>query len=135
MRRESRGMGEPKHVLYVDDDEDMSFLSEIHLTDEGYRVTCVGNGEAAVELLRAQGAQVDVVVADYQMPGLSGAELAGLCAKDHPGLPVILASAYVDTDRSQEAREAGAIALVLKTPDNAPLLACLAALAAKRGWT
>ena len=121
-------MGAPKHVLYVDDDADMAFLSEAHLLDEGYRVTCVDSVQAALELVQTQPTRIDVVVTDYQMPGMSGAQLAALVAKTVPGLPVILTSAYVDDARKQVAREAGAVALVPKAPDSAPLLGCLATL-------
>jgi two-component system, cell cycle sensor histidine kinase and response regulator CckA len=115
-----------KHVLYVDDDPDMSFLSEVHLTDGGYRVTCVPHGRAALETLKTVSA--DVVVADFQMPGHTGPELAELVAQAVPGLPVVLTSAFVNEDRKQEARAAGALALVEKAADSAPLLDCLAKL-------
>ncbi|MBO0739454.1 MAG: response regulator, partial [Alphaproteobacteria bacterium] len=42
-------------------------------------------------------ARVDVLITDYAMPGMSGIALAEAMRAMHPGLPVIIASGYVDT--------------------------------------
>lgn len=119
----------PIHVLYVDDDPDMSYLCEMHLTGQGYAVTCASQGQAALDVLVAQ--RIDIVVADFHMPIYSGPELARLIAQSFPDVPVVLTSAFVNDARAQEARAAGAMALVEKAPDSGPLLGCLANLPAR----
>ncbi len=62
----------PKRILAVDDSP--TYLNELgdQLRDEGYDVVLAGSGEEAIELLAVQ--QVDCILLDRMMPGLSGAD-------------------------------------------------------------
>jgi PAS domain S-box-containing protein len=67
--------GEPSaqpRVLLVDDDPDVLTLSARALRPDGYEVICAGSGDAALQLLRER--RVDVVVSDFSMPGMNGAQ-------------------------------------------------------------
>lgn len=68
-------------ILLVDDDPDVLVLSARALTPDGYRVLTAEHGEAALAVLREQ--RVSVVVSDFSMPGMNGAQLlaqvAALC--------------------------------------------------------
>ncbi len=62
----------PKRILAIDDSP--TYLNELgdQLRDEGYDVVLAGSGEEAIELLAVQ--QVDCILLDRMMPGLSGAD-------------------------------------------------------------
>jgi PAS domain S-box-containing protein len=79
-------------VLLVEDNEHVREFAH-HLFDElGYRVLSAGSGEEALQVLGSE--PVDVLFPDVVMPGISGLELARLARRDHPVLPVLLASGY-----------------------------------------
>jgi CheY-like chemotaxis protein len=61
----------------------------------GYRVTCLTDPLAARERLREDPLAFDVMVTDFNMPELSGLELAAEAARLRPGLPVIISSGFV----------------------------------------
>ena len=64
------------HVLVVDDDAMSRELLGVLLEAEGYRVESAESGEAALALLTRKADVPDVVLADLQMPGTTGVELA-----------------------------------------------------------
>jgi CheY-like chemotaxis protein len=63
------------HILLIDDDELSRELLTLLLEGEGYIVAVAKSGEAALKLLTSSPAEI--VLADIQMPGLSGSQLAG----------------------------------------------------------
>ncbi|MGA1982092.1 MAG: response regulator [Acidobacteriaceae bacterium] len=67
----------PAQVLVVDDDVMSRELLCILLEAEGYAVESADSGEAALALLGREGPTPDLVLADVQMPGTTGAQLAG----------------------------------------------------------
>jgi len=80
-------------VLLVDDDPLVLASTAGMLEDLGHAVIEAADGAGALARLR-EGAAVDLLVTDYGMPGLSGAELAAEVLRMRPGLPVILATGY-----------------------------------------
>lgn len=64
---------EPKKVLVVEDDPVMADLVRFHLERAGIEVAVASNGQDALDLLGRS--DFDLVVTDYQMPGINGAEL------------------------------------------------------------
>src|ERR1700679_4082745 len=76
-------------ILVVDDEEDTAILLRDSLRKRGFDVDYVQSGQAALEYLRT--AQVDVVVTDVQMAGLTGIELCAELRQSHPDLlPIVL---------------------------------------------
>ena len=61
-----------KHVLLIDDDEELSSLLREYLQRENMVVDAVPDGIAGIEALRAR--NVDIVVLDVMMPGIDGLE-------------------------------------------------------------
>lgn len=70
-------------ILLVDDDPEMLAAWHAILTAEGYAVTCARNGVEALERLKE--AEPDLVVTDWMMPLMDGAQLCRQL-KDHPTL-------------------------------------------------
>ena len=84
-------------VLLVDDDELVRETTAAMIAEFGYRLVEAGSGEEALDVLRG-GDPVDVLVTDYLMPGLTGAELARRTRALHPELPVLIVSGYSRTE-------------------------------------
>ena len=64
------------HVLIVEDEQHLSDVLTFNLEAEGYTVSAVDNGEAALELLLAPDRTAfDLVVLDVMLPGKSGFEV------------------------------------------------------------
>ena len=87
--------GDGQHVLYVDDDPVMLLTVEALLQRMGYRVTCVNDPLEVLGLWRAQPDAFDVVVTDFNMPAMSGLDLAVELGRLRPGLPIVISSGYV----------------------------------------
>jgi len=87
--------GIPATILLVDDDHAVREVVAAMLEDLGYRVVEADNGAAALGLLSA-GNRVDLVVADFSMPGMTGMELLRQATACRPELPVLLVTGYAD---------------------------------------
>jgi len=81
-----------EHLLFVEDDEDQLKVIPRVLQLMGYTVTAVNGATDALEYLAKSPGLVDIVVTDFDMPGLSGVELAERLNRLAPDLPVILVS-------------------------------------------
>ena len=78
-------------ILCVDDEENQLAVRKLVLESKGYEVLTSASGQQALGLLAQH--QVDLVLSDHLMPGLTGAELARQIKAQKPELPVILISA------------------------------------------
>jgi PAS domain S-box-containing protein len=81
-------------VLLVEDNPQVREFAEGLLADLGCQVVSRETGDEALEYL-GEG-EVDLIVTDVVMPGISGVELARLVGKTHPDVPVLLATGYSD---------------------------------------
>jgi PAS domain S-box-containing protein len=108
----ARGAGQ--RVMYVDDDEVMVVLVDSLLQRAGFRVSVSTDATAAVAQVRAQPQAFDVVVTDFNMPRLSGLEVARQVAQIRPDLPVVLSSGYVSESLRAQALKAGVRSLLQK---------------------
>ena len=82
-----------KTILLVDDElEILKSLGEI-LTRFGYQVIARQAAQDALSIL-ADGAQVDLVITDYRMPGMDGLEFLNALRRKDPDVPVIMLTAY-----------------------------------------
>jgi CheY-like chemotaxis protein len=83
----------PPRILIAEDEEPIRALLAAVLADEGYRVTTVPDGQAALATLAAE--SHDLVVSNVMMPRLTGHELARALRADPAlrGIPLILMSA------------------------------------------
>ena len=104
-------------VLVVDDDPDVrTFLTDT-LDTFGYRVLAADNGPEGLALFER--ARPDLLILDFAMPGMNGAEVAE-AARRRPGQPILFVSGYADTAALERAAgDAG----VLRKPFRAADLA------------
>ena len=115
-----RGRGE--HVLFLDDEVALVRLTKRLLERLGYRVTGFSNAEAALASVRDDPSRFDLAITDFNMPGLSGVQVAELLRMIRPDLPVILTSGNISDDLRESAAHAG-INHVLHKPSTTEELA------------
>jgi CheY-like chemotaxis protein len=84
-------------ALLVDDEPALRLAIADMLQELGYSVTEASSAVEARSLIE-DGAEMDLMVTDHVMPGMSGAQLARLVKRSHPGLPILLVSGYADVD-------------------------------------
>lgn len=99
-------------VLLIDDDEDLRSVVSSALEALGYDVKAVEDGRAGLNELRSR--SPDVLVVDFAMPGMNGAEVARQAREISPKLPIVIASGYADTDAIE--RAVGKDAILLRKP-------------------
>jgi CheY-like chemotaxis protein len=90
--------GGSETVLVVEDEPLVRALVVRALGSQGYRCLEAGEGTEALRMLEEDGAEVDLVITDVVMPGMSGGGLGDRLALVRPDLPVLYTSAYVDED-------------------------------------
>jgi PAS domain S-box-containing protein len=91
---ESAPLGAPRRerILVVDDDRDVREFVLSCLTNFGYRVTHASEGRAALKLIEREA--IDLLLADYAMPEMNGAELAREARRLRPRLKVLFMTGY-----------------------------------------
>jgi PAS domain S-box-containing protein len=99
--------GTGQHVAYIDDDPVMLLMVQGLLQRAGYRVSCFEDPREALARLGALADDVDAVVTDYNMPALSGLDIARELARMRPHLPVVLTSGFFSDEVFAAAAQAG----------------------------
>jgi PAS domain S-box-containing protein len=92
-----RALGGRARVLVVDDQEDVREVTVAHLEALGYQVIQAASGRTALDLIGGNCAGIDVLIADYAMPMMSGIELAQAVRATCPKLPIIMVTGYLAT--------------------------------------
>ena len=83
-------------IMVVDDDSRVRDITTSILADDlGYVVLQAGSGGAALDLLDRH-TNVDLILLDVAMPGMSGVEVARQVQLKHPTIPILFVTGYVD---------------------------------------
>ena len=93
-------------VLIVDDDSSIRWVLARALSNTQFKVISCDNGQQALDMIRSNHPQL--VITDIQMSGMSGLELLNIINQNWPDLPVIMITAYADTDLATKTHELGA---------------------------
>lgn len=99
-------------ILVIDDDNDMCLLLNRFLTRHGYEVTGVNSGRAAIDWMKKN--QPDIVLCDFRLEDMTGAEILGNIKDTYPGTPVIIITGYSDVKDAVEVMKLGAYDYVTK---------------------
>ncbi len=83
------------NILLVDDDNAVRAVTADMLREIGYRVIEAGSGGAALETVDCV-RDIDLVIIDFAMPGMSGAELSERLRVKRPALPTLFITGYAD---------------------------------------
>jgi two-component system OmpR family response regulator len=101
-------MAQKAHILVVEDEEHLATGIKYNLDAEGYRVTTVKDGPSALAMLETNAKNIDLVILDLMLPGMSGyAVCEALRAKDK-NLPVLILSARTLAEDRARGFEVGA---------------------------
>jgi signal transduction histidine kinase len=88
-------------VLLIDDDPDVRNTVRELLTEMGYDVQTANSGKAGLDMLDR--VQPDLVIVDFAMPEMNGAEVARIIHRSRPALPILFVSGHADTVALQDA--------------------------------
>jgi two-component system, NtrC family, nitrogen regulation response regulator GlnG len=104
-----------KPIWIADDDQSIRFVLERALAREGFTVRSFSNPRDVLAALKTE--QPQVLVSDIRMPGGTGIDLLAQVKAQHPGLPVIIMTAYSDLDSAVSAFQTGAFEYLPKPFD------------------
>jgi CheY-like chemotaxis protein len=96
-----------RRVLVADDQADVRRMLILVLRRKGWEVDDVASGEEALAALDEAGTQVDAVVLDHRMTGITGMEAADRLIAAGIDVPIVIFSAYLDPDLEAEADRLG----------------------------
>lgn len=105
-------MTEIRRILIVDDEPEIREEMAEYLAGKGYRVIVAGDGPEGLAKFRAE--PCDLVITDMKMPGMAGAEVVRRLREIAPGLPVVVLTGHYTTQDLEDARRAGAGAVLHK---------------------
>lgn len=96
-----------RHVLLVEDDPETLLLYQEVFELLGCSVAPHADSNGALELFKAQPDRFDLVLTDYNMPGMNGAELSRQILQIKPGMPIIMCTGYTCDFCEKDAKAAG----------------------------
>lgn len=110
-------------LLIVDDDAPQRSLLDSFLRGQGFQTITVDSGEKALKTLSDRSADIDMMISDVRMPGISGLETLRRARQKHAILPVLLVTGYADVREAVGAMRDGAVDYLSKPIDLDELLA------------
>jgi two-component system OmpR family response regulator len=110
-----------KHILVVEDERHLAMGIKFNLEDEGYRVTAVDNGPAALEALENE-SEVDLIILDLMLPGMSGYAVCEELRRRGNDVPILILSARTLTEDRIRGFDVGANQYLTKPFDLDELL-------------
>jgi CheY-like chemotaxis protein len=101
-------------ILFVEDEEFLLEMACACLESSGYKVYRADDGIEAVAVYKAHKDEIDLVVTDIGLPGMTGAEEFKKLKELNPQIKVILASGFLDPDAKAKLLDAGALGFLQK---------------------
>ena len=111
-----------ERILIAEDDPDLRDLLQDELEDAGYETIVCINGQKALDHIGRKNEQIDLLLTDIRMPGLSGNELLALIRESRPEVPVIVITAFGSVEQAVEMVKGGAFQYLTKPFDTEDLL-------------
>lgn len=121
-----------KHILVVEDEVHLAQGIKYNLEAEGYRVTTVGDGPAALTLVDSEQDPIDLLVLDLMLPGMSGYAVCESLREQGNDVPVLMLSARTLAEDRIRGFDVGADQYLQKPFDLQELLAMVRNLLARR---
>src|SRR5438094_4604672 len=115
-----KAASKPPRILIVDDDPGQRSLLDSLLRSQGFETLPVASGEGALEVLRSE--EINMMISDVRMPGMTGLETLRRARQQHSVLPVLLVTAYADIREAVGAMRDGAVNYLAKPIDLDELL-------------
>ena len=102
----------PKRVLVVDDMATLRHILMVLLKNEGFESAGASNGRVALDMLSKR--SFDLVLCDWNMPGMNGTELVRKIRAAHKKLPIVMVTAEDEPERVMELRKLGVAGYIIK---------------------
>ncbi len=99
-----------KHLLLVEDEENIRFVMSFILEDAGYKVTTVENGQVALQKIKESQKNdnsFDLLITDMQMPKMTGLELVKKLQFFDIFIPTIIITGYDDENTLAQLKDSG----------------------------
>lgn len=111
-----------KKILYIDDSVSMRQMTSLILGGAGYEVVQATNGAEGLGKLSPD---IDLVITDFNMPGMNGIEVIRSIREGEVArsVPILMLTTESEAEKKQQGREAGATAWMTKPFDKEGLLA------------
>jgi PAS domain S-box-containing protein len=103
-----------EHVLLVDDEKDIVEIGDQMLRRLGYRVTATIGSAAALEAYKMDPFRYDIVVTDYNMPEMTGDQMAKQMIAIRRQLPIIVCTGFTEVFDKEQARAIGIRKILMK---------------------
>jgi DNA-binding response OmpR family regulator len=81
-------------VLLVEDQREIAEIYKVALSNQGYRVLSINHGSEALELIENHSEEIDILVCDIVLPGVSGISLAHKLKNRRPDSRILLMTGY-----------------------------------------
>jgi len=121
-----------KHILIVEDETHLAIGIKYNLEAEGYLVTAVGDGPAALKILEEHPGTVDLIVLDLMLPGMSGYDVCELLRQQGNDVPILMLSARILTEDRVRGFNVGTDVYLQKPFDLEELLSVVRNLLSRR---
>ncbi|MCY7296070.1 PAS domain-containing protein [Alteromonas sp. a30] len=102
------------HLVIVDDESQITEVWGRILSEKGFRITAFNDAKSALSFIRDHYKEVDLVISDYDMADMNGAEFCGQLHRELPTLPLIMLTGYSEKMDDNLAKELGICRLLLK---------------------
>jgi two-component system, chemotaxis family, chemotaxis protein CheY len=119
-----------KRVLVVDDTTSIRQAITALLKVSGYEAAEASTGDLALQLM--QNSKFDLVLSDWNMPGMSGAELVKSIRASDRVIPIVMVTAEADRKKIMELQAIGVNGYLLKPFKQQALLTVLAKIFAEK---
>ena len=103
-----------ERILVVDDEEIITRMEELMLTDLGYQVTALLDSEKALQTFIAGPDDFDLIITDMTMPHLTGLELARGILAIRPDMPIIMCTGFSELVNEEQAKAQGIREFLMK---------------------
>jgi two-component system OmpR family response regulator len=120
------------HILVVEDEEHLAIGIKFNLEAEGFRVTTVGDGQAALDALATSAPPPDLVVLDLMLPGMSGYAVCEAIRGRGSDVPVVMLTARTLVEDRIRGFDAGTDVYLQKPFDLDELISIVRNLLARR---
>jgi two-component system cell cycle sensor histidine kinase/response regulator CckA len=81
-------------ILLVEDETPVRIFSNSALVGKGYTVFEAENAESALRIIKERGKEIDIIITDVVMPGMSGPDMIKEISEDYPDIKVVFMSGY-----------------------------------------
>jgi DNA-binding response OmpR family regulator len=107
-------MSAAKKILIVDDEEDITILTEKFLQLENYDTITCSNGYDALDIVKEKHEEIALVLLDIMLPGMSGYEILTEIKSKYPKILVVLFTVKNFFKDIQKGKELGADGYLVK---------------------